>query len=1227
MSGGQFNFSMVFKAEGIAAAKSGVNDFTGTVQALSAASAKAGASARQQATDLESLTQAAAKAVGAQEQLVAAEKRAGEARARAMVAPLANPAGSVAPLQAAYKATETSVASLQQATAGFTVTLGSQGREMLEQAAATRVYQSALDDVRASFNPLFAASRQYEQQLDRIAEAERIGAITAREAAAARTGAAERLMPTQPGQQRPGGASSAYAANIGAQGFDVGVTAAMGMHPAMIGLQQGSQLAGIAQQMGGGATAAKAMAQGLLSIFNMTSLVTIGLVTLGAVGIQGLMSLAGNAKTLEERMGDLTTAFERYKSTADLAGSSSADLARQFGAGAGAAQGLYTILANLDRLSLDQKLKATSSAIRETLGTMAVDNGRGGNASQITEFFALPNAGYGGRSPYANSLSSLDQSVRDFEKADGIDAQTAAMQKLLGQVSYLATLKGGISEQEQGLIDLIKEQADVLLGIQAIETARKETIKRQVEEMVLGYRQEAALLSATAQFGADSLAVEKLKAQQASENLDIRLKELGVLKDSAQWQEAHNALTAKQVELSRAVVEAGRQRVRDQQDQLAAIQRETSLIGASNAERQKANALAEAEIEIRKRKLVGMDAEVERFRAIQKAAAEAARDEQKALADTANRAAGDAFDARSAAELNPYVRAQIEAEKEYAAQIAAGASTQVAAAESARVRARVLSELGQSQADYLRTQAEGTQLLQLELALMGQSEAVRTRVLGLAQAEREIARLGLTGDQAELVRRNTVAQVEMSREIEAQADAWKRVQSAGESAIDGVLDKLRGGDIGGAFEEMIGEIEKGFFDLAVRNPLKNALFGTNLGTLGDVGGLQGIWAQLSGKRPVDEAALVSRATSSVQSMTVSAMNLTLTGPGVASFMSGAGAANLTGAPIAGQAASAQTQAFLRSAAIGGGTRPDAISGLNGGFADPLAAMMQAAAQKFGPNAIQVSSGFRSNERQAQLWQEALQKYGSEAEARKWVAPPGSSRHNHGLAADLKFNAPGAQDWAHQNAGQYGLGFRMQNEPWHIEPVNAGAMMADKALMKFGTTATDATTNLGTLGTGFDVFGNALAQGLSGAGNGGGSGGFLSALIGSLAGAIGIPGFADGGDFWGGLRIVGENGPELEATGASRIWTASQTRDILTSRSMPNAANSNGSVIQLQPVLVNQTSRPVDLQVEETTDARGQRQQRWIVSELVGEGMATPGGKGAKTMKSTFGMTRLGRGRT
>jgi hypothetical protein len=41
-----------------------------------------------------------------------------------------------------------------------------------------------------------------------------------------------------------------------------------------------------------------------------------------------------------------------------------------------------------------------------------------------------------------------------------------------------------------------------------------------------------------------------------------------------------------------------------------------------------------------------------------------------------------------------------------------------------------------------------------------------------------------------------------------------------------------------------------------------------------------------------------------------------------------------------------------------------------------------------------------------------------------------------------------------------------------------------------------------------------------------------------------PTFATGGDFGGGLRLVGERGPELEVTGPSRIFNAQQTKDIL-----------------------------------------------------------------------------------
>lgn len=49
----------------------------------------------------------------------------------------------------------------------------------------------------------------------------------------------------------------------------------------------------------------------------------------------------------------------------------------------------------------------------------------------------------------------------------------------------------------------------------------------------------------------------------------------------------------------------------------------------------------------------------------------------------------------------------------------------------------------------------------------------------------------------------------------------------------------------------------------------------------------------------------------------------------------------------------------------------------------------------------------------------------------------------------------------------------------------------------------------------------------------------------LLGLIGgIFGFADGGMHQGGARIVGENGPELEVTGPSRIYSSEQTKKMM-----------------------------------------------------------------------------------
>jgi hypothetical protein len=87
--------------------------------------------------------------------------------------------------------------------------------------------------------------------------------------------------------------------------------------------------------------------------------------------------------------------------------------------------------------------------------------------------------------------------------------------------------------------------------------------------------------------------------------------------------------------------------------------------------------------------------------------------------------------------------------------------------------------------------------------------------------------------------------------------------------------------------------------------------------------------------------------------------------------------------------------------------------------------------------ISVNSGYRTPERQAELYAAAVKKYGSEDAARHWVAPPGHSMHNQRGAADLAFADDAAKDWAHKNAAEYGLNFRMGHEPWHIEMLKGG----------------------------------------------------------------------------------------------------------------------------------------------------------------------------------------------
>lgn len=99
--------------------------------------------------------------------------------------------------------------------------------------------------------------------------------------------------------------------------------------------------------------------------------------------------------------------------------------------------------------------------------------------------------------------------------------------------------------------------------------------------------------------------------------------------------------------------------------------------------------------------------------------------------------------------------------------------------------------------------------------------------------------------------------------------------------------------------------------------------------------------------------------------------------------------------------------------------------------DLLAAVRRAATDAAGDGIrFTVDSGWRSPAYQERLLRAAIARYGSEAEATRWVATPTTSAHVKGDAIDI--GPARAAAWLSERGAGYGLCRIYDNEPWHFE---------------------------------------------------------------------------------------------------------------------------------------------------------------------------------------------------
>ncbi|RVP32281.1 phage tail tape measure protein [Sinorhizobium meliloti] len=190
------------------------------------------------------------------------------------------------------------------------------GRSFGAQDEHVRAFRMEVERLTLKYQPLAKATRDYEASIGEIQRAHKLGAITAQEmtqaldrerqayerlkTSATAAGAAVKAANTN----RPG-AQGFNSANAAFQFQDIAVTAAMGMNPLMIGLQQGTQLASV---LGSMERPVSGLASAFASLISPVSLITIGLTAGTAALVQYFMTAeSGTDKTskLFEEQNDL----------------------------------------------------------------------------------------------------------------------------------------------------------------------------------------------------------------------------------------------------------------------------------------------------------------------------------------------------------------------------------------------------------------------------------------------------------------------------------------------------------------------------------------------------------------------------------------------------------------------------------------------------------------------------------------------------------------------------------------------------------------------------------------------------------------------------------------------------------------------------------------------------------------------------------------------------------
>lgn len=382
-----------------------------------------------------------------------------------------------------------------------------------EQAQAVALATGNYQALRAAVDPVYAASKRYEQAQTTLTAAVKEGVISQQEMNRVLAMAERQMLAPTTGMKGIAGAAddagkglarfAPQLTNAGFQVQDFAVQVASGQSAMVAFTQQFPQLAGA------------------LGFSGKLALIGAGLGTLVAVGMSVapmLLDLESAAKRTEKAIDGLSDAVSRYKQYSEAASQSQADLMAQFGTMSEQARSANEALAQFARIDAIEGMNAAVKELTNTFGgisTNLVSAQIGGTMMEWQQTAANLRSELGMTAVQAdNVIASLAQ----FQVAATLEDQVAAAVLFKDQ---MAETFGSIEKMPKELQAVARQVLAVAINaaevVDPLERARQEQARMRAaaDEATGAYDRQAAMSRLIAQYGADSAQVEAMKREEA----------------------------------------------------------------------------------------------------------------------------------------------------------------------------------------------------------------------------------------------------------------------------------------------------------------------------------------------------------------------------------------------------------------------------------------------------------------------------------------------------------------------------------------------------------------------------------------------------------------------------------------------------------------------------------------------------------------------------------------